>query len=289
LCGALGVAFLPHRPLVVSGWTLRRFLDPSGQKSDDAIMAAMEELRLLDLVVDRRAEALRGASHSPSYQGHSVSLTVRLDPSALLDITLKGGVSLSKHGSQRGKEGEAKSVEGAVRDAGIKFTDCELHRLSLCRLLLDASRTRLLLIDEPPKAEETDEIEDEEGDSRDLSSRGSPHHGRGKARGFPSDLLDRLLSAHFRHCPVIVVAHHPESLKGCDRVIVMQEGRLFRECSHKDVETAESLAAMLATVEAEAALETGYPLEGIRDGENSEMVVRRSPVSPQRGGREKAQ
>ncbi|CDR95579.1 ABC transporter, ATP-binding protein domain containing protein, putative [Babesia bigemina] len=99
----------------------------------------------------------------------------------------------------------------------VVILDVHLQYLSLARLWLYKRELRMLLVDEASV------IGTSEGQSF------QPIH----------ELLNRL----FRSCNVFLVAHNAESLQLCDRILVLDNGRVVGECQASEVSSQRDLAA----------------------------------------------
>ncbi|GFE55828.1 ABC transporter family protein [Babesia ovis] len=101
-------------------------------------------------------------------------------------------------------------------DNSVMILDVHLQYLSLARLLLYRRDLRMLLVDESTVVNCSDEHQ---------------------LCPIP-ELLNRL----FRDCNVFLVAHHAESLRLCDRILVLNNGRLVGQCSPSEIVDQHELA-----------------------------------------------
>ncbi|EDO05400.2 ABC transporter ATP-binding protein domain containing protein [Babesia bovis T2Bo] len=94
-------------------------------------------------------------------------------------------------------------------ESSIVILDVHLQYLSLARLLLYRRDLRMLLVDESSVVSCEDEHE--------LTS------------------IPELLHRLFRDCNLFLVAHHAESLRLCDRIVVLNNGHVVGQCSPSEV------------------------------------------------------
>ncbi|EKX72478.1 ABC transporter, ATP-binding protein domain containing protein [Theileria equi strain WA] len=113
------------------------------------------------------------------------------------------GIAAKFNGGQQQRDlqvGIKKSWESmCTDDSSIVVSDSYLQYLNLARLYLKREKLRLVLIDEAAYVE----------------NEMVPMH--------------VLLKEHFSHCTIFIVAHHTESLTLCDRVLILDQGRLVGE------------------------------------------------------------
>lgn len=118
----------------------------------------------------------------------------------------------------------------------------QLRYLALGRLVLESPKLRVLLIDEPP----ADELWVEASSKQvGISGVGSAADS-GKAPPRSGISTADILAGHFKDCCVIIVAHHLASLRGCDRVWVLADGRKVGECVPSDIDTEQKFNGFIA-------------------------------------------
>jgi len=211
------VGVLPNAPLVFRGWTVRQFLDPTGEHSTEALWHAVHQCSL-DSVVRKLP--------------HQLETVIWRSP-------------LDDNQKRESKDKMPPSAERVESDDGITTTtqekalsDGELHQLAVGRLLLQSSSYRLILVDEPPLlvTPTTPAAPDEQQCLQKQKGQGGTTSYEG-----PVPLLSSVLP----HCTIIVVAHHADALRGCGRVVVLREGQVVGEASGSTIETQEDLEALL--------------------------------------------
>ena len=130
----------------------------------------------------------------------------------------------------------------------------QLRYLSVARLILREKELRMVLIDEPPAEElwveavsispsgaEGEKKEEENQEEKTKKQTDSPgvrtprereerHEGGGRP-------MASILKNYFKESCVFIVAHHIASLKGCDRVWVIANGKKAGECLPSAVST----------------------------------------------------
>lgn len=118
-----------------------------------------------------------------------------------LDIVIK------KSWQSKCKAGSSQSDN--IMSEGLQIQDVTLQYLTLARLLLYKEHLRMILVDEPFLV--------------------------GKGDKQPMTPIHELVHRHFRDCNVFLVAHHAESIQLCDRVLVLDGGKIVGECLPSDV------------------------------------------------------
>lgn len=198
------VGVFPQMSLILQGWTLRDFMDPTNEYSDDSIKDALIKCGLLQLVE---------------------SLSDDLDTVLIPDPTLSW------------RECSAGNQTNFKPSSRRPLSDYQLRYVSLARLVLNASQYRIILVDEPPPE---DIVRDSpvnppcSGSSSPASSLIGSSRSSASARitYFP---INELLKEYFSHCTVFIVAHHATSLQHCDRVWLLHKGELVGECVPADI------------------------------------------------------
>ncbi|GBE59056.1 ABC transporter family protein [Babesia ovata] len=198
------IGVLPQMPFVFKGWTLRRFLDPRMLHSDDEIMHALECCGLMDLV-----QSLPGTD----------PLDAVLAPTASI---LKGGHYLItplikiKGAKNTGFVLQA-SLEDKPNDTSASksfFSSTQMRMLSFARLILYRDLYRVLLVDEPPADENSNEGGSETTNQDESRS------------GAAAPPVYDLVRMYFKHCTTFIVAHDKNVLKYCNRLFEMCGGEL---------------------------------------------------------------
>ncbi|GIX64020.1 ABC transporter [Babesia caballi] len=134
----------------------------------------------------------------------------RLPGPSPLDVVLKKSWQNKCQGSKKHSE--------QLDAPSVAVLDVHLQYLNLARLLLYKRELRMLLVDESSLVGHSD------------AGSLTPIH----------ELIHRL----FRDCNLFLVAHHAESLQLCDRILVLDGGRVVGECSGADVADQQELAAL---------------------------------------------
>ncbi|KAL8437705.1 hypothetical protein ACSSS7_000730 [Eimeria intestinalis] len=171
-----------------------------------------------------------------------------------LDTTiasLPGGLELStvlvgegrEHEERRRKKRMLSAKPFSKQDAHLLSAQ-QLRYLALGRLVADAPKLRLVLIDEPPAEEIWDQSSFKSVDGGDA---GLPTAGgvEGPPLARAMSITD-IITAHFQQASVIVVAHHLSSLRGCDRVWVLADGRKVGECDPTEIDTEQKFNSFVA-------------------------------------------
>ncbi|GBE61252.1 ABC ATP-binding domain containing protein [Babesia ovata] len=99
----------------------------------------------------------------------------------------------------------------------VVILDVHLQYLSLARLWLYKRELRMLLVDEASVV--------------------------GPSEGQSFQPIHELLHRLFRNCNVFLVAHNADSLQLCDRILVLDSGRVVGECQASEVSNQRDLAA----------------------------------------------
>eukprot|EP01071_Lankesteria_metandrocarpae_P010900 Lankesteria_metandrocarpae@DN5380_c0_g1_i1.p1 len=97
---------------------------------------------------------------------------------------------------------------GNSPDIEAPFTDMQIRRLCVARLLLEAKNTSVIVVDEPPMDD------------------GGNHDGVDRHSSTPFVTVNDLLKRLCPWCIVLLVSHHASSLQGCDRIWTIADGRL---------------------------------------------------------------
>ncbi|KAL8273171.1 hypothetical protein Esti_002929 [Eimeria stiedai] len=208
------VGFLPQRSVVFEGWTVRDVLDPRRQHDD---LTLWEALRVVGL--DTTIASLPGGAE--------------------LDTVLVGESS-----EFEGRNGKKRmiSAKSSSKQNIHPLSAQQLRYLALGRLVADAPELRLVLIDEPPAEEIWDQASFKSVGAESVSTAGGvepPPLGRARC-------ITDIIATHFQQASVIIVAHHLSSLRGCDRVWVLADGRKVGECNPAEIDTEQKFNTFVA-------------------------------------------
>ncbi|KAL8445263.1 hypothetical protein Emag_005152 [Eimeria magna] len=210
------VGFLPQRSIVFEGWTVRDVLDPRRQHDD---LTLWEALRVVGL--DTAIASLPGGAE--------------------LDTVLVG--EGSEQEKRKGKRGRI-SAKSFFKQNAHPLSAQQLRYLALGRLVADAPKLRLVLIDEPPAEEIWNQASFKDGGDEDS---GVPTAGAAEIPPLArARSITDIIAAHFQQASVIVVAHHLSSLRGCDRVWVLADGRKVGECNPTEIDTEQKFNSFVA-------------------------------------------
>eukprot|EP01068_Selenidium_serpulae_P020120 Selendium_serpulae@DN7942_c0_g1_i1.p1 len=220
------IGVFPQMSLVLQGWSLRDFMDPLKEYSDERIIEALTTCGLEKLYMSL-------------FDGlETILVPDPTDPSVESDL-------------------------GSDHDLKRMFvkplSDYQLRYVSLARLVLNAKRYRVILVDEPPPEDSVQDVVDQMEEMCPDNMPGTVSAKSSHSHSHDSDHityapLNLMMKEHFDHCTVFVVAHHASSLKHCDRVWLLKSGRLIGECKPSDITTQERLADLLD----QKAQETNY-------------------------------
>uniref|UniRef100_A0A3B0MPG5 (Subtelomeric) ABC-transporter protein family member, putative n=1 Tax=Theileria annulata TaxID=5874 RepID=A0A3B0MPG5_THEAN len=211
------IGVLPQLPFVFKGWTIRRFLDPRKLFSDDEINEALDNCGLLEFV-----------NRLP---GNLKLDTVIIKESFNLTKTSvknKEQVVSKKRPSTYRRSLTANDLKNYYADSGMILSSSQLRTLSFARLVLYKKFYRIILVDEPP----SENCSENDGQEESLD----------KEIGIP---IYELLKDHFCHCTTFVTAHDANALVLCTSVWVMHNGFLIRICDREDISLNESISNII--------------------------------------------
>ncbi|KAF7458315.1 ABC transporter family protein [Cryptosporidium felis] len=156
------IGVLPQTPLILKDWTIRDFLDPYNEFSDEEIFRGLDECLLQEFKGNLYAHA------------------------------------------------------GSLSESHLRY-------LSIAKLVISSKHYRMILIDEPPP-----NINGDQGLQQSIS---------------------RILTKHFKHCNIFIVAHHVESIKDCNNVWILAQRRIVKSIHPRVIPTQNELAQILTNFE----------------------------------------
>lgn len=110
---------------------------------------------------------------------------------------------------------------------------------------MDAGKFRVVLVDEPPAEEIW--ADGNGGEGGPASPAVDIRSSSGGEAAAVTKTAAEILGEHLKECCILVVAHHLASLKGCDRVWVMADGRKVAECATSEIDTEQKFNALIAS------------------------------------------
>lgn len=161
----------------------------------------------------------------------------------LMAETSSAKVVLQDKQSPSAVQGLPAEREGASFEAPSRpLSAWQLRYLALARLIVEASKLRVVLIDEPPAEELWAEAVSKLGNAPGAAG------ASGDAEAPPTwgRPMQVILAEHLKGCCVIIVAHHLASLRGCDRVWVLSDGCKVGECLPSDIDTEQKFNRFIA-------------------------------------------
>ncbi|KAL8425950.1 hypothetical protein Efla_000927 [Eimeria flavescens] len=220
------IGFLPQRSVIFDGWTVRDVLDPRGEHDDSTLWHALHAVGLGSVIA--------------SLPGGAPLSTVLMAGSRETHRSMKQ----SRKAAFDAWEAPPPSAPQGGPPPPHPLSAQQLRYLALARLVADAPKLRLVLLDEPPADEiwegEAAAAAEEEGGA---SSSGSQKEGKAKPAGRTTA---DIIAAHFQQASVLVVAHHLSSLKGCHRVWVLSDGRKVGECTPEEIDSEQKFNRFVA-------------------------------------------
>ncbi|GIX61046.1 ABC transporter, ATP-binding protein domain containing protein [Babesia caballi] len=206
------IGVLPQTPVILKGWTVRRFIDPRMLYTDDEILEALEFCGMLDVVQSLPGDAGLDTVLVPD--GISARRILFLVPPL---------VPLSGHGV--GCLRTAPPPQGATASGATRrvLSASQQRQLWFASLFLYRHAYRILLIDEPLWS---GSASPESSDPSPLPRLRDPNSGDD---GVPA--IYQLVRRYFSHCITFVVVRNRSVLGCCTRLWNMQSGASIEECT----------------------------------------------------------
>lgn len=187
-----------------------------GQHTDETLWEALRSIGL-----DSTVESLPGGAN-------------------LETILVCGTSRISRVAQDKRKPSSARGTSG--KPTTHPLSPRQLRYLALARLIADSQKLRVVLIDEPPADDLWAEAVSKHDGSPSVGSAGegaeaTPQYGKS---------VPEILAGHFKECCVFIVAHHLASLRSCDRVWVLADGRKVGECLPSEIDTEQKFNRFIA-------------------------------------------
>ncbi|UKJ89330.1 hypothetical protein MACJ_002578 [Theileria orientalis] len=204
------IGVLPQLPFVFKGWTVRRFLDPRRLFTDDEINQALNKCALLNFVNE-----LPG--------GRKLDTPIVPDN---LWLTSNKSKNVNFRSNKIEKE-RSMSIDSNKTsfETDMIISNSQLRTLTLARLVLYRDFYRVIIVDEPPEEDLSEEV--------------------GKKSGDLGVQIYDILQKQFSNCTTFLTAHNTSVLKKCTSVWVMHEGSIVKTCKTSDIAANESIASII--------------------------------------------
>ncbi|KAH8740303.1 ABC transporter [Cryptosporidium ryanae] len=246
------IGYLPQNSIYIKNWTVRNYIDPFSQHTDEEIWEAIDELSFNSLF-ECLPNGLDSIVHSDNYESNFQQFM---------------GTKIKSRQSDKG-----------LNSSECLFSLSQLRLISFLRLYLNSSEYKLLLVDEPPinndngktdrltTSEHTSECGESSKDGKfnikicisknnGMTDQGNVKHlniefrkkedeytAKSKNKGeLPS--LSYLINKHFRHCIAIIIAHHKDSIEYCDKVHIMGKGCIEKVVDLRDKNEFEDINSL---------------------------------------------
>ncbi|KAH7818031.1 putative Multidrug Resistance Associated Protein (MRP) [Monocercomonoides exilis] len=185
------------------GGTLRENVDVFGQKSDEEIWRALEEVGLKEIVAERMGwglDTIVNGALAESRIGAEESASVKAPSSFLSSSSSSSNEAADGYrASMESAISEGEGGEGGGRGRVCKLSGGEKQLVWLCRAVL--GEERVVVVDE-----------------------GTSRMG-GEEEGRVVEAMGRVLRR--RGCTVVVIAHHLDTIAECDEIAVVEDGEII--------------------------------------------------------------
>lgn len=216
------IGVLPQVPLVMKGWTVRRFLDPKHEYDGATLMRAIANVRMTRVIASLpnglETVIIKDELDAPADQ----DCYDAADPAACLSVTV---------GSQL--DAQATSTHW--------LTETQLRTLSIARLSLGADHYRLVLMDEPP----TKQL----GSLHGLTSSAANRENVDDPDDAEDVEIGTLLKEIFPTTTVIIAAHYASTIQHCDAVWLISRGRCVATVPGSQIGSQEDLMRLIKDAE----------------------------------------
>ncbi|KAJ1615375.1 putative ABC transporter [Cryptosporidium canis] len=236
------IGYIPQNSIFIKNWRVRDYIDPFQEFSDEEIWRAVEDLSFEPLFRDL-PKGLESVVYSDNYSEN-------------INKMVNSGNGNTSTNTRENKVKKKDTFGSENRDFNHRylFSLSQLRLVSLLRVYLNSSRYKLILVDEPPiiHNKENNQVEDTKEDQKNLiniriykekvTKSGNRRQINIKFKNNQDDTRDNygttynkipsisyLISKYFRHCMVIIIAHHMESIEFCDKVYIMGKGKIENE------------------------------------------------------------
>ncbi|KAH8581764.1 ABC transporter with 2x AAA and 11+ transmembrane domains [Cryptosporidium sp. chipmunk genotype I] len=255
------IGYIPQNSIFIKNWRVRDYIDPFQEFSDDDIWKAVKDL-----------------SFEPLFKGlpHGLESVVYSDNySDNINKMMNSGQCQNQ--SQRSSNLQLNSKNLDHINHRYLFSLSQLRLISLLRVYLNSSKYKIILVDEPPiiqnkennKAKDLNKAQrsvfnvrihqekisnggnrrqinikfnnsfDYEIDNKNVDNSDNHNNHHYSDNKIPS--ISYLINKYFRHCIVIIIAHHMESIEFCDKVYIMGKGKIEKMIDLKEKNNYDNL------------------------------------------------
>ncbi|UKK03029.2 hypothetical protein MACK_003131 [Theileria orientalis] len=230
------IGVLPQLPFVFRGWTIRTFLDPRKLFSDEQIYEALKMCGLIEFVHDLAQQPLDLVILPEYYHKDMPKYLKKVYYPKLFEY--KRIIYLA-----RKKTLELRNNITSTMDAKIVLSNTQLRTLMFARLMLYRKFYRIILIDEPP----SDNCSEEQqttvpGTNPKSGAVPESPHSKGAEIGLP---VYKLLKDYFTHCTTFIAAHDVNALKACTKLWILSRGSLVMTCDREQMLHDDSLSRLI--------------------------------------------
>ncbi|BAM41645.1 uncharacterized protein TOT_040000026 [Theileria orientalis strain Shintoku] len=128
----------------------------------------------------------------------------------------------------------------STMDAKIALSNTQMRTLMFARLMLYRKFYRIILIDEPP----SDNCSEDQTPGATPRSGAAPESqdSKGSEIGLP---VYKLLKDYFTHCTTFIAAHDVNALKACTKLWILSRGNLVMTCDREQMLHDDSLSRLI--------------------------------------------
>uniref|UniRef100_A0A3B0NGX2 (Subtelomeric) ABC-transporter protein family member, putative n=1 Tax=Theileria annulata TaxID=5874 RepID=A0A3B0NGX2_THEAN len=228
------IGVLPQLPFVFKGWTIRRFLDPRRLFTDDEINDALDNCGLLEFV-NKLSDCPLDLVIFPDYYHKDI-------PKYLKKVYYPNLFTCRRSSIFGTRFRLSKTINESV-DFDMVLSNTQMRTLMFSRLMLYRNFYRMIVIDEPPSDNcSDDQMTPISGVTPRSSISFEPLQETSNQIGIP---IYKLLSQYFKHCTSFIAAHDVNALKSCTKLWILNNGKLVMTCDKEQMLQDESLSKMI--------------------------------------------
>ncbi|KAK9174138.1 ABC transporter [Cryptosporidium meleagridis] len=233
------IGYIPQNSIFIKNWRVRDYIDPFQEFSDDDIWKAIKDLSFQALFKDL-SNGLESIVYSDNYSDN---------------------INKMMNNNKRNSNMQLNSKNLDHINHKYLFSLSQLRLISLLRVYLNSSKYKIILVDEPPiihnkeknKAKylkksqnnilniriHQDKVKNS-GNRRQINIKFNNSFDYENKNDDDDDennkipSISYLINKYFRHCIVIIIAHHMESIEFCDKVYIMGKGKIEKMIDLKE-------------------------------------------------------
>ncbi|KAL3129645.1 putative ABC transporter [Cryptosporidium hominis] len=257
------IGYIPQNSIFIKNWRVRDYIDPFQEFSDDDIWKAVKDLSFEPLFKGL-PNGLESIVYSDNY---SDNINKMMNNNNNNNNNNNTSNHHNKIQNKRNSNMQLNSKNLDHINHKYLFSLSQLRLISLLRVYLNSSKYKIILVDEPPiiHNKENNKVKDlkksknnvlnirihqdkikSSGNRRQINIKFNNsfdyeidnNENKDKDDGdddnnkIPS--ISYLINKYFRHCIVIIIAHHMESIEFCDKVYIMGKGKIEKMIDLKE-------------------------------------------------------